>query len=211
MYAPDQAQQKALASWYKENNPLRLEPRHPLIALAGEAGELLDCFKKEEYKPNWSWWNCAKCKHTKDEHNHTDEYYCTGLVTEDKGYANGVEVFDCDCSNYVPIIIDELGDWSFYIRILTYQQSINFEMLCDGYTPFTACLEELLNDLAYRSVKLHKLWLKTQKVNPFELQILTFIFLTILERLEVSLEEILDLNYKKLNSEETQHGWGAAR
>lgn len=192
MYTPDQAQAKALASWYKEENPLRLEPRHPLIALAGEAGELLDCFKKEEYKPNWSWWNCNKCKHTREEH----------LATEDK---------KCDCSNYVPAVLSELGDWSYYLRIVTFQQEVSFEMLCDGYTPFTACLEELLNDLAYRSVKLHKMWLKTQKVNPYELQILTFIFLTILERLEVSLEEVLALNYKKLNSEETQHGWSAAR
>lgn len=108
-------------------------------------------------------------------------------------------------------IIEEIADCSYYLRIICFQQGVSFEMLCDGYTPFTACLEELLNDLAYRSIKLHKMWLKTQKVNPSELQILTFIFLTILERLEVSLEEVLDLNYKKLNSEETQHGWSAAR
>lgn len=198
MYTPDQAQQKALASWYKENNPLRLNPRHPLIALAGEAGELLDCLKKEEYKPNWSWWNCV-CGHSEKEHmNKDNDNSCVWFM-------------HCPCQFYHPRIISELGDFSFYLRVITFQQEISFEMLCDGYTPFTTCLEELLNDLAYRSVKLHKLWLKTQKVNLSELQILTFIFLTILERLEVSLEEVLNLNYKKLNSEETQHGWSAAR
>lgn len=193
MYTPDQAQAKALASWYKENNPLRLELRHPLIKLAGEAGEILDLYGKHEYKPNFNWWNCT-CGHSKKEHLDID---------------NSCVWFNCLCQLYHPKIVSELGDWSFYIRIVTFQQEVSFEMLCDGYTPFTACLEELLNDLAYRSIKLHKLWLKTQKVSPYELQILTFIFLTILERLEVSLEEVLDLNYKKLNSEETQHGWSS--
>lgn len=188
-FLPDQAQVKSLASWYKEGNPLRLESRHPLIKLAGEAGEILDAYGKEEYKPNWSWWTCSTCGCSKRQH-------------EDSPYA---------CKNYFPKIISELGDYSYYLRIITFQQGVSFEMLCDGYTPFTACLEELLNDLAYRSTKLHKMWLKTKKVNPYELQILTFIFLTILERLEVSLEEVLNLNYKKLNSENTQHGWSSAR
>lgn len=193
MYTPDQAQEKALASWYKEGNELRLDPRHPLIKLAGEAGEILDLFGKHEYKPGFNWWNCKHCKATRIQHeaNINSAKFCN------KGYT--------------PLILDELGDFSYYLRIVTYQQEVSFEMLCEGFTPFTACLEELLNDLAYRSIKLHKMWLKTQKVNPYELQILTFIFLTILERLEVPLEEVLALNYKKLNSEDTQHGWSAAR
>lgn len=189
MYTLDQAQEKALASWYKEGNELRLNPRHPLIKLAGEAGEILDLYGKHEYKPNFNWWNCKHCKTKIAQNNHLGVF----------GHS------------YTPLVLDELGDYSYYLRIITYQQSISFEMLCDAFEPFSACLEELLNDLAYRSIKLHKMWLKTQKVNPSELQILTFIFLTILERLEVSLEEVLTLNYKKLNSEETQHGWSAAR
>lgn len=194
MYTPDQAQVKALASWYKEGNPLHLEPRHPLIKLAGEAGEILDLYGKHEYKPSFNWLKKCECKHNELSH---DYFGCLEP--------------HCGCKKFYPIILSELGDYSYYLRIITYQQEISFEMLCDGYEGFTACLEELLNDLAYRSTKLHKMWLKIKKVNPYELQILTFIFLTILERLEVSLETVLDLNYKKLNSEETQHGWSAAR
>lgn len=191
---PDSTQSQALQSWYKEGNELRMNPRHPLIKLAGEAGELLDLYGKHEYKPGFSWFERCECKHSKNSHD-----YLGCLETH------------CDCKLFYPVILSELGDWSFYMRIITWQQGVSFEMLCEGFEPFTTTLEELLNDLAYRSVKLHKRWLKFYVIDKGELQVLTFIFLTILKYLEVSLEDVLNLNYKKLNSEETQHGWSRAR
>lgn len=194
MYTPDQAQEKSLASWYKEENPLRLEPRHPLIAMIEESGELMGCFKKHNFKPNWNWFERCECKHVEAHH-----------------LAKGCLVPGCSCRGFYPIILAELGDYSYYLRIVTYQQEVSFEMLCDAFEPFTASLEELLNDLVYRSARLHKKWLKFNTIDKMELQVIVFIFLTILERLEVSLETVLDLNHKKLNSEDTQHGWSAAR
>lgn len=44
-YNPDSFQQKALATWYQPDDPRYLDHRHPLIKLAGEAGELLDFTK----------------------------------------------------------------------------------------------------------------------------------------------------------------------
>ena len=44
-YQPDQSQLNALATWYPADNPLHLDPRHPTIKLAGEAGEVLDFTK----------------------------------------------------------------------------------------------------------------------------------------------------------------------
>lgn len=191
---PDKSQQNALLSWYKEGNPLRLEPRHPLIKLAGEAGELLDLFGKHEYKPGYNWLEKCECKHNKNSHDYL------GCLEK-----------QCDCKFFYPIILSELGDCSYYLRIITWQQGVSFETLCQSFEPFTTTLEELLNDLAYRSVKLHKRWLKFQIIDKSELQILTFIFLSILHRLDVDLDTVLELNYKKLNSEETQHGWSQAR
>lgn len=190
----DASQINALASWYTENNPLRLNPRHPLIKLAGESGELLDLFGKHEYKPGYDWMKKCECKHDENIH---DSYGCAAS--------------HCDCVSFYPIVLSELGDCSYYLRILSFQQEVSFEILCKDFEPFTASPEELLNDLAYRSVKLHKKWLKFNTISKIELQIITFIFLSILYRLDVSLETILNLNYKKLNSEASQHGWSKAR
>ena len=41
--------QRALETWYEPDHPLHNDPLHPAIGLAGEAGELLDLYKKEQF------------------------------------------------------------------------------------------------------------------------------------------------------------------
>jgi len=50
---PDEIQKRALKTWYPEGHELHFETLHPLIALAGEAGELLNLYKKDHYKPGF--------------------------------------------------------------------------------------------------------------------------------------------------------------
>lgn len=50
---PDEIQQRALKTWYSPNHQLHSELLHPLVALAGEAGELLNLWKKDTYKPGF--------------------------------------------------------------------------------------------------------------------------------------------------------------
>jgi len=50
---PDVIQQRALRTWYPRSDKLHYEYLHPLVALAGEAGELLNLWKKDTYKPGF--------------------------------------------------------------------------------------------------------------------------------------------------------------
>jgi len=50
---PDEIQRRALKTWYSKDHLLYQEQLHPLIALAGEAGELLNLWKKDTYKPGF--------------------------------------------------------------------------------------------------------------------------------------------------------------
>ena len=109
-FTPDQSQLNALATWYDKSNPLHLDPRHPVIKLAGEAGEILDLYGKHEYKPGFDWWNCKHC----------------GQI-ENCGKLNN------SCPGYIPLILDELGDYSYYLRILAYQKEMTFEDIGKPY------------------------------------------------------------------------------
>jgi len=52
-YQPCPIQQRALKTWYPQNHELHTDPLHPLAGLAGEAGELLNLWKKDTYKPGF--------------------------------------------------------------------------------------------------------------------------------------------------------------
>lgn len=51
---PDAIQERALKTWYPEGHDLHRHPLHPTIALAGEAGELLNLLKKHRFKPGFT-------------------------------------------------------------------------------------------------------------------------------------------------------------
>jgi NTP pyrophosphatase (non-canonical NTP hydrolase) len=53
IYQPCPIQQRALKTWYPKGHKLHDDPLHPLVGLAGEAGELLNLWKKDEYKPGF--------------------------------------------------------------------------------------------------------------------------------------------------------------
>ena len=194
-YQPDQSQINALKTWYDKSNSLHLDPRHPAIKLVGEAGEILDLYGKHEYKPGFDWWNCKHCKRPQEVHH-------TILATHD------------GCQNYSPLILDELGDYSYYLRILAYQKEMTFEDIGKPYNEINNKLFysnddllELLSALNFASAKVLANYLQTKNVFTGNLSDCTFYFLAILDNLDIKLQTVLDLNYKKLNSEPSNHGW----
>jgi len=48
-----QDQLKALETWYPPDHPLYKDPEHPLLGLVGEAGEIVDQWKKHRFKPGY--------------------------------------------------------------------------------------------------------------------------------------------------------------
>ena len=179
----------ALLTWYPKDHPLHLDPRHPAIKLAGEAGELLDLYGKHEYKPKFDWMNCKRCKQPKDAHFPDMPYICGGM-----------------CEYYTPFVLDELGDWSYYHRILSYiNKDINFERN-SYYTKLDSALV-MLNSIS--SIICGEVVLEN-KLNTSNLRIARNIFEDVLSILDVELNHITELNYQKLNSDLTNHGWKGA-
>lgn len=201
MFQPNEWQRKALLTWYKEDNPLHLDPRHPCIKLAGEAGEILDLYGKNEYKPGFSWWNCKGCGH--------------------KPFDNPQNILEEGClclsrdGGYTPLILDELGDYSYYLRILAYQKQVTFEELCKDFEKYreyySSDLLNLLSGLLNMSSDVLSEFVHDEVFELGHLQYCAWYFLAILHKLEIPLEQVLELNYRKLNSEPTAHGWKNAR
>lgn len=198
IHNPDDYQQKALTTWYQPDDPRYLDPRHPLIKLAGEAGELTDLYGKEEYKPNFSWWDCKKCKKGKELHH-------TILAIHD------------GCQNYTPLVLDELGDYFYYLRILTWQKQVTFTSICkefeEGANKWYYSQGDLLYSLSclnWASSELLIDWVR-KDVNKIVtlggLKDCTFYLLAILSKLDCTLDRLTELNYQKLNSEPSAHGW----
>lgn len=175
--------QKALETWYNEGHPLRNDPRHPLIKLAGESGEILDLFGKHEYKPGFDWMDC-KCGKPKDSIFHTD---------------SSIEIYH----EYVPRILDELGDYWYYLRILAWQQNL---ILKPGEF-WDLDMLNLLASLASYSTQLLEGYLSALGIPQNYILICYDILLGILFKLNCSIDGLTDLNYKKLNSYPTHYGW----
>lgn len=198
---PDSYQQKALTTWYQPDDPSYLDPRHPLIKLAGEAGELTDLYGKEEYKPNFSWWNCKHCGYGDASH---DSYRRCPHLSKDENIMRGV---------YTPLVLDELGDYFYYLRILTWQQGISIQDW--HYEPSEDDLKYLdilhcLSEMNYYSAKVLREWLDYKSLGNGEIRDLrgAYQFFTIILRhLDCTLEYLTELNYQKLNSEPSAHGW----
>lgn len=201
MFEPDEFQRKALATWYKPDNPLRNDPTHPAIKLAGEAGELLDLWGKDGYKPNFNWWRCKTCgeTHTKDE----------WVVRFDESKNPPYELI---CKTYTPLVLDELGDFSYYLRILAYQQQVTFEHLVNlANIPDSVEMSTLLAELNLRAAFVLSIFLSGHTIFYSDLLELTGLLLAVLSKLDCPLEKLMELNYQKLNSDPTNHGWREAR
>ncbi len=200
-FTPDESQLKALATWYSKDSPLHFDSRHPCIKLAGECGELLDAFAKNEYKPNFSWWVCKMCSFMPaDKKRSETDYYAFTCM-------NGKE--------HTPLVLDELGDISYYLRILAYQKGVTFEALCSEFEKYLDYyvkddLLKLLTCLMDSSSTVLNDFVHDEVIELGHLQYCAYFFLAILHKLDCSLSHLLDLNYKKLNSEVTNHGWANA-
>lgn len=186
-FQPDKYQRKAILTWNGGNDPTR----HALLGLAGESGELLELFKKHEYKPGFDWWQCKNCN---------------------KVHQNPVEGYLNICPDYTPLVLDELGDWFYYARIVTWQREISIIELVDDFEDWEDVEDtvlELLSSINYECARLLERYL-TRNELPFgdTLQRLSISFMFLLtKRLDYSLDDLTDLNYAKLNSEATAHGW----
>lgn len=194
-FQPDESQLNCLKTWYDKSNLLHLDPRHAVIKLAGEAGEILDLYGKHEYKPNFDWFDCKYCGKSESGH-------MSGLCYHDRSTV------------YTPLILDELGDYSYYLRILAYQSGVTFEKLYAGYNQEwfkDNDLISLLSELLGHSSRLLEHFLYDKRITLTFLRDCTYDYLAILSKLNTTLNQVLELNYKKLNSEPTNHGWKNAK
>lgn len=193
----DKYQEKALESWYKEGDKLRMDLLHPLLGLAGESGELLDLYKKNEFKVNFSWWRCKICN----------------FMPADKKRSD-VDYFAFTCMNgktHVPLILDELGDFWYYLRIVTWIKDINIE----EYLKVVQFSVE--DDILWCLNKINRLsgmqltdYLKNGRVNNSDLLSILGWLMRLLLLLGCSLDELTEMNYKKLSGPD-QHGWASDR
>jgi hypothetical protein len=184
----------SLKTWYPKDHDLHHNLDHPTMKLAGEAGELLDLYAKHKYKPAFNWWHCKICKKSEIEH---------GVRTH----------------SYTALVIDELGDWWYYWRILAYQSNrplADFEEVIKEDGHLDCDMKEALISINYLSASiLNRL---TVMINPLPppaslgliLYDLLYPFMGLIKTLGTDLDYITQSNYRKLNSEETNHGWRGA-
>ena len=187
----------ALLTWYKPDNLLYRNPEHPTIKLAGEIGELLDLYGKHKYKPGFDWVACKRCNHPKEEHTEKLSSEFFSALYPDK-YA---------CSNYTSLVLDELGDIYYYLRILAWIYGCEFPETKGTYGIQT--LDSIRIMYFHASFILNHIESNLQI--EWRLQKIYYCILGILENLDTTIEELTLLNYYKLNSEETNHGWKDAR
>lgn len=178
----------ALLTWYKPDNPLYRNPEHPIIKLAGEIGELLDLYGKHKYKPGFDWIVCKVCKCSKEQH-----------FEEKSPYA---------CKNYTPLVLDELGDIWYYLRILAWIYDLGLlPSSLNATTGYTIKMmyhhaDNILNG-GYHENRNFEVMYRIQSIYDCLLELL--------EHLDTTIEELTLLNYYKLNSDETNHGWKDAK
>ncbi len=180
----------ALKTWYKPDNPLYENPLHPTIKLAGEIGELMDLYGKHKYKPGFDWMNCKWCGNIALPHQNSEH----------------------DCWEYVPIVLDELGDIWYYLRIMAWIYNVEFEVKFILEPDEKQMFNSIKEIYHFANIILGNL---TSFAGELVIQkALINIFrhlIQILADLDCSLNELTELNYLKLNSDDTNHGWKNAQ
>lgn len=179
--------EKALKTWYPTDHPLHNDPLHPAIGLAGEAGELLNLHKKERFKEGFSWWDCVHCGY--EENNHTSSTKCLDLLHV-----------------YTPKILDELGDFWYYLRILAYQQKVDLSDYADNVASreMIDCLINLSSVSANILRGVQYKW----KERQHDLGFAYVVLLIILDSLDCTLDQLTELNWQKLK-DGNNNGWQA--
>jgi hypothetical protein len=183
---------KALATWYDKDHPLHLDPLHPAIKLAGEAGELLDLYGKHKYKPGFDWWQCKYCGQGKDRHYDSD--YCKSEPTK----------------KYNSFVLDELGDWWYYWRVLCYQDELSAWDTIAIHQPENQEILKVLREISRLSLYVLDDYDEAGLINTDELSNAFTWFADLLNILDIDLDNLTELNYAKLNSDASNHGWKGA-
>lgn len=181
--------EKALKTWPPPSNPLYKAPRHPTIKLAGEIGELMDLYGKDEYKPNFDWMRCKWCK--RPDYKHSDN--------SNTGYCFR---YSENTNKYTSTVLDELGDIWYYLRILAWIYDVKLDS--------QSILPD--NDLTYPSITSmyrHAAIIlgSSDKIKVMYLNKIFKSLNQLLANLDCTLEELTELNYVKLNSNDDNHGW----
>lgn len=202
----NKAIEKALLTWYPKDHPLHFVLRHPAIKLAGEAGEILDLYGKDQYKPGFDWWNCKHCEKPIWDHLNNTCFSTTFLGSY--GIVRRIiKMFSIRLRPYTPMILDELGDLWYYLRILAYQNKIELKYY-SFYRTHSNTLEinlfnmyilagEILNDML-------------ANITSGQLCQMFVYLVDILQLLDSDIDQLTELNYIKLNSDDTNHGWKRA-
>lgn len=183
--------EKCLKTWYPPDHSLHNDPLHPAIGLAGEAGELLNLYKKEKFKDGFSWWDCVHCGRQEKEH------FVGG---------NRCEYFTRS-KKYTPKILDELGDAWYYIRILAYQQGVDLSQ----WVHWMIISENeflILSSLNFHCADLLKLYDNNQIINMGLLRTVFGWLQNILSLLDTTLDQLTELNWSKLKDGDN-NGWQA--
>jgi hypothetical protein len=179
----------ALITWYAPNHPLHKDPKHPTLKLAGEIGELLDLYAKDKFKPGFDWMRCKNCN------------TCHKLNAHLLGGEG-------NCIDYMPSVLSELSDIWYYLRILAWmyetgftEESMSWYDTPDAIKNMYHHADNILNGGSHN----HR-----EYEICYRLQSIFDNLINLLEQLDFTLEELTELNYRKLNSEETNHGWKGA-
>jgi len=181
----------ALLTWYKPDNPLYRNPEHPTIKLAGEIGELLDLYGKHKFKPRFDWMQCKYCGNTIGQH-----------------YQNSKQCFPDFNTGYTPLVLDELGDIYYYLRILAWIYGLGLlPSSLNATTGYTIKMmyhhaDNILNGGHHENRNFEVM---------YRIQSIYDCLLELLKHLDTTIEELTLLNYYKLNSDETNHGWKNAQ
>lgn len=185
--------EQALITWYPKGHPLHLDLLHPAIGWAGEGGELVDLLKKQLFKGGVSWWDCVHCGESGDWHSKNNSFCGNGWI-------------ESRHTVYTPKVLDELGDFGYYQRIINYiskHPDCKFDSEVDEITILLADLNlysaQLLVDLIHR-----------RKIDTGRLKLAQQRFDRILEIFDCSLDQLTELNWQKLKDGD-HHGWATAR
>lgn len=184
----------ALLTWYKPDNSLYRNPEHPTIKLAGEIGELLDLYGKHKYKPGFDW---MQCKHWKDS---LENHFEGGECDFEKCFIMN--------SHYTPLVLDELGDIYYYLRILAWIYDLGLlPSSLNATTGYSIKImyhhaDNILNGGNHENRNFEVM---------YRIQSIYDCLLELLKHLDTTIEDLTLLNYYKLNSEETAHGWKDAQ
>jgi len=193
--------EKALVTWYpKKNHPLHMDVRPSAVKLAGEAGEILDLYGKNEYKPNFDWWICKHCREIEEDHSKNNSL-CSGWWNNDQ-----------EKTKYTPLILDELGDLWYYLRILSYQNNIKLKRKYVSVSENNIYIN--LSTISYHAATInfdicsgHNTYKGYDIDLEYRLCCIYTRLLDTLQLLNTSLDNLTELNYLKLDSDPTNHGW----